>query len=365
MPIREPVPSAARRPGLAGLEQRLLARCRALALPPNAYLVVGFSGGADSLALAAALGRIAAAAEVQPVLVHVDHALREGSNEEQRRAAASAAALGVPFRAARVPDGTARRHPGVGPEEAARRERYRALSEAAGELGAQILVLAHHREDQAETVLLHLLRGGGLAGATGMAELAETAVPWWELSGAALGLRVWRPFLTEARADVRAYALATGVDPIEDPTNDDRAFRRNAIRHEALPLLEKIAPGATAALARFGRLAADDDAALEALAEAVLLRVTTADGGLRRDLLTAETPAVRRRVVRRWLRAGTGFRSLTADRTEAVLGLIERGEGGRWIEIGDGWGVLAREGTLHVEPLPWSGMNGSGEGGRG
>ena len=195
-----------------------------------------------------------------------------------------------------------------------------------------------------------------------MLELAETAVPWWEESSAtAVGLRVWRPFLTEARENVRAYAHATGVTPIADPTNYDPAFRRNALRHEALPLLERIAPGATAALARFGRLAAEDDAILEALALPVLVRATTPEGALQGNVLAREAPAVRRRVVRRWLRERTGFRSLTADRADAVLALIERNEGGRWVEVGEGWGVVTRAGQLRVEPLPWF----DGEGGRG
>lgn len=362
--------------GLVGLEQRLLARARALDCPAGTAVVVGFSGGADSLALAAALGRVAAKARLRPLLAHVDHALRDISQKEQETAREVAAALRLPFRALRVSDRVRQWHPGVGLEEAARRERYRLLAATANEAatgsGRGVIALAHHASDQAETVLLHLLRGAGLTGAGGMAERVERVVPWWEVrngqedgaepAAPPASVVVWRPFVAETGATVRAYAAGLGVAPIEDPSNRDRRFRRNALRHEALPMLERIAPGATEALARFGRLAAEEDAALEALAETVVARGIRPDGSLRLAALAAKPVAIRRRAVRRWLRERTGYRGATADRTEALLRMIDAGDGGRQVEIGEGWTVRSGGGAIRVGRGSESGAGGRGDG---
>lgn len=364
------------RSGLVGLEQRLLVRARALGCPAGTAVVVGFSGGPDSLALAAALGRVAAMARLRLLLAHVDHALRDISHEEQETARRMAATLKLPFRALRASDPVRRWHPGVGLEEAARRERYRLLAGAANDAatgsGRGVIALAHHASDQAETVLLHLLRGSGLTGAGGMAERAERTVPWWEESdnrgdGAKraappTSVVVWRPLVAETGATVRAYAASLGVRPIEDPSNRDRRFRRNALRHEALPMLERISPGATEALARFGRLAAEEEAALEALAETVVAREIRPDGSLRLVALAAEPVAIRRRVVRRWLRERTGYRGATADRTEALLRMIDAGKGGRKVEMGDGWTVRSGGGAIRVGRGLESGAGGRGDG---
>ena len=350
-------PSRATRRGLVGLEQRLLRRWRSLGCPRGTTVVVGFSGGADSLALAAALGQIAAAGGARPFLVHVDHRLRDGSASEQHAAGALAAALALPFRGVRLRGDVRLIHPGVGVEEAARRERYAALAGVAAEFGGAPLALAHHEEDQAETVLLHLLRGAGLAGAVGMAERSALTVPWWDGGTQEHGVRLdlWRPFLPEPRSVVRAYAAGLGLAPVDDPSNRDAAPRRNALRQEALPLLEAIAPGAAAALARFGRLAADDDAVLERVAATALARAATPDGGLRAVALGQEPRAVARRVVRRWLNDRARGSVPTADRVDAVLALAARGEGQRYVEIGEGWsvrlvgGVLRGERTVRVD----------------
>ena len=353
MQTQAPASRHATRRSLVGLEQRLLVRARVLGCPPGSIVLVGFSGGADSLALAAALGRIGPKAGLCPRLVHVDHALRDISLQEQRRAGELAAALDLPFVGLRVGGDVRERHPGVGVEEAARRERYRLLAGAVEEQRAALVAVAHHEDDQAETVLLHLLRGAGLAGAAGMAARSQLVVPWWPEPGGgpAVRLALWRPFLAEPRAIVRAFAAGLGLEPVADPSNDERAPRRNALRHDVLPTLERVSPGATAALARFGRVAAEEDAVLEALAADAAPRVGTPVGEVRAAALAGEPTAVGRRVVRRWVRERTGL-VMTADRTEAVLGLAGPGEGGRQVEIGEGWGVWRSGGALRVGRLP-------------
>lgn len=331
-----------------GLEQRVLARWRQLSTESTDRtagagwpVIVGFSGGGDSLALAAILGQVRPLGGPQPILTHVDHGWRDDSAAEQARAAALAAALGLPFRACRVPDDSRARHPGVGREEAARRDRYLLLAGVAREVGTDLIALAHHRDDQAETVMLHLARGSGLAGAAGMAPFRRLRVPWWSAEpDDSVEVALWRPLLAEPRAVVRAYVAETGLVAIEDPSNEDAGYRRNAIRAQVLPPLEQIVPGATAALARFAGLAADDDAALTAIADERYGDAVTDRGELRRSVVLAEPRAVGRRLLRRWAGSVCGLPVVSAERTDAMLDLLTDGEPGRRLEIGEGVTVV-------------------------
>jgi tRNA(Ile)-lysidine synthase len=210
-------------------------------------------------------------------------------------------------------------------------------------------------------VLLHLLRGAGLPGVAGMQVEARLPVPWWEAEPGA-DLLIWRPLLPEPRAVIRAYAASVGLAPIDDPSNENLDYRRNAIRHQAMPTLEGIVPGATAALARFAGLAADDEAALSAITDAVLASAVAEASELRRDVVMIQPVAVRRRIVRRWVRDGCGLTSMTAERTDAMLDLLANGEPGRRLEIGEGMTVTVTRTGLRLDG-PDRGMGGaSGEG---
>jgi tRNA(Ile)-lysidine synthase len=335
----------------------LLARARREGFRDSENLVVGFSGGRDSLALAAALRRVRAVLGVEPVLVHVDHQLRATSHEEAQRAAELAADLGLPFRAVPVSSALRQRAAGVGIEDAARQERYRLLFAVATDLGARAVATAHHEQDQAETVLLHLLRGGGVHGAAGMAERSSSpvslppadspndispevdpGVPW-----------LWRPFLREPRSAIESYVARLGLTPVQDPSNEDPELRRNALRLEILPLLEERFPGAAAALARYAELAAADDALLDQLAANALETISVNETSLDSRALPRQPNAMQRRVVRQWLSSITGSESFSANRIDAVLDLVRGGEGGRAIEMGDGWTVRLQQGMLRVE----------------
>jgi tRNA(Ile)-lysidine synthase len=334
-----------------GFEQRLLARARRAGLAQGDRLLVGFSGGRDSLALAAALRRVQAVLGIEPTLVHVDHRLRATSGDDARRVSALATALGLAVRVRAVPEVPTEVHPGVGIEEAARRERYRILCAEASALGVRAVATAHQRSDQAETVLLHLLRGGGVHGAAAMSE-------WSRLRATAAakdispddGTWLWRPFLDESRAEIDAYLGKWGLSPIDDPSNADLTLRRNALRLEVLPLLEARFAGATAALARYASLAAEDDRLLEELAEVARADCVDPGGLLDAARLNGLPLALRRRVIRQWLGQMTGSTSFTAERTEAMLELAQRKTGGR-VEIGEGWTVHRQRGMLRVERL--------------
>jgi tRNA(Ile)-lysidine synthase len=340
-----------------GFEQRLLTRARDVGFSPGDRIVVGFSGGRDSLALGAALRWAQASLGVAPVLVHVDHRLRESSGREAMQAAALAESLQLEFQTVALATPPTGVHPGVGVEEAARRERYRTLFTVAERCGARAVATAHHRGDQAETVLLHLLRGGGVHGAAGMAERSPSPYPTpnsaRDISPENLEHEtwLWRPLLNEPRAAIEAYVSKLSLAPIEDPSNDDTTLRRNALRHDVLPALEARFPGAEAALARYAALAAEDDRVLEALALPILSEGVDPGGRLTLAALRGQPPAMQRRVIRRWLAGVTDAIWLSADRTDAVLMLAKSGQGGTTIEIGEGWTVRLERGMLRAERM--------------
>ena len=340
-----------------GFEQRLLTRARAAGFSAHDRIVVGFSGGRDSLALAAALRWVQASLGVEPVLVHVDHRLRASSADEARLAAILAESINLEFHAVSASAPPTGVHPGVGIEEAARRERYRCLLEVAVGCGARAVATAHHRDDQAETVLLHLFRGAGVHGAAGMAERASSPFPdpgsHRDISPENRGTDawLWRPLLNEPREVIEAYVGKLGLAPVEDPSNKDTALRRNALRHEVLPVLEMYFPGAATALARYAALAADDDHALQELAIPVMRAGVDPGGRLAVASLRAHPPAIQRRVVRSWVEETTNANWLTAERTDAVLMLARSRRSGPALEIGEGWTVRLERGMLSVERM--------------
>lgn len=224
-------------------------------LPPGGALHVGYSGGLDSTVLLHALAQLPAARARGLVALHVDHGLHPASAAWARHCCGTAAALGVEARVLPVQINRA----GRGLEAAARAARHAALAAALPADG--VLVLAHHADDQSETVLLKLLRGAGPEGLGGMRALRVLPQGW-----------LWRPLLDLPRETLRGYALAQGLEWIEDPTNADLRHARNRLRHEILPALRRHWPPLDASLAhaaRHAQAAADyiDEAARRALAE--------------------------------------------------------------------------------------------------
>jgi len=241
-------------------------------LPDGALVLAAVSGGADSLALAAAL------AAVRPgsgALV-VDHGLQDGSAAVAARAAGQAAGLGLAPVEVLGPGAVAR---GGGPEGRARALRYALLEEAAGRLGAAAVLLGHTLDDQAETVLLGLARGAGARSLAGMAPVRGR----WR-----------RPLLGVDRATVRAACAQAGLDHWDDPHNDDPDYARVRVRDAALPGLEDaVGPGVAAALARTAALLREDADALDALTPDLPAAPSCAE-------LAALPPALRGRALKRW-----------------------------------------------------------------
>ena len=247
-------------------------------------MLVACSGGADSLALAAATAFVAPRMGIRAGLVTVDHGLQPGSAERAAAVAEWGRSAGLdPVEIATV-DVTGR--PG-GPEAAARDARYEALSSAAERNGASAVLLGHTRDDQAETVLLALARGAGPRGLSGMPYRRGVLL---------------RPLLEVSRDDTRKACAALGLAAWADPHNTDPAYTRSRVRAGALPaLIAALGPGVVANLARTAALTAADAAFLDQVAAGALTDSRSA-AGLSVRALAGLAPAIRTRVLHAWAR---------------------------------------------------------------
>lgn len=293
-------------PNLTEIARRSLSRFR---LAKGAVVVAGCSGGADSTALAVALAEIAAVEGWRLILAHLHHGLRGGAADADLEfVRALARRLRASFVSARV--NLSERPRGVSVEMAARAARRRFLSAQARRRGAALIALGHTADDQAETVLLRLARGTSGSGLGGMAPTSELD-----------DRPVVRPLLEVERHDIEAWLRARGQAWREDASNRGRYYLRNRVRHEVLPLIERrLNPAARRALARAARALREDEQVLADLAGRMRKRCTTLSGHLRARRLAAAPTALRRRVLRDWLRDG-GIESEALDAT-----LIERAD---------------------------------------
>jgi tRNA(Ile)-lysidine synthase len=280
------------------ISREILGRCT---FPPAG--IASVSGGADSTALLL----LAVEAGCDVTVVHVDHGLRPGSAAEAEHVGALAASLRVSFRAERVVVA-----PGPNLEARARAARREVVGPGA--------MTGHTADDQAETMLLQLLRGAGSSGAAGMRPGPT------------------KPILALRRAETRAVCEQRGVAWLEDPSNVDPAFRRNRVRAEVLPLLNVVAARDVAPLlARAAGLFDEDDRLLEELAGTL----DPTDAGA----LAAAPPALARRAIRRWLTEAYPPDLATVERVLAVA----RGTA-RACDAGGGRRVRRRAGQLFLEP---------------
>lgn len=283
------------------------------------WVVVGVSGGADSVALLRAL----VLAGAQPVTAHLDHALRPDSAQDAAWVRTLATELGVPFETTRVDVAAVAARRGWNLEDAARRVRYEFLGRVARQHRAEAILTAHTRRDQAETVLLQLLRG----------EAVLSGIP--PVRG-----RVRRPWLDVSRTDVEAWLRSLGQDWREDSTNADPTQTRAWLRTVVLPLLATRFPEVETSLARVARLAQEDDAALRALAARLTPHAPRA----------AQPPAILRRHVAQALAdAGLPYHTEHLERLAAALGTGETAH----VTLPGARDVTVTGGQLHLTPQRW------------
>lgn len=283
----------------------LLERCRFP--PPGTEVTCAVSGGPDSTALLV----LAVAAGCVVTAVHVDHGLRTGSDAEAEVVARNAEQLGAGFRAERI-----HVDPGPNLEARARRARRAVLPSDA--------MTGHTADDQAETLLLNLLRGAGLEGVSAM-EPGPT-----------------HPLLDLRRHETAAICARLGLETVDDPTNRDPTHRRNRIRHEVLPLLEDVSGrDPVPLLVRHAALARDATGFLRDQSDVVDPRDARA--------LAAAPPVLARTAVRAWLRTCSSDGHPPDVAAVSRVLSVARGEA-RSTDVGQGWRVRRSGGRLHLEP---------------
>lgn len=291
------------------LAAALLSRC-SFCPPSEGPVDLAVSGGADSLALMV----LAARAGLHARVIHVDHGLRPDSHLDAEVVAKAAAGYHFDFKCVPVKVGE-----GPNLEARARAARYEALP--AG------VFTGHTMDDQAETVVLNLLRGAALDGLAGMR--------------AGPSARVRRPLLGIRRSETAALCEWAGLHPVVDPTNGDPRFRRNRVRHELLPLMSEIAHrDVVPVLARQAELLSDDAVLLDGMAAGV----DPTDA----KQLRAAPPAVARRAVRSWLRHLAGAEMHPPSSAEIARVLAVAGGLATACEVAGGYRVQRTQGKLRV-----------------
>ncbi len=305
-------------------------------------LLVAVSGGADSSAALLALAERAGRHDWELQAVHVDHGIADAPTRAAFQAAAAdlAQRLGVPFCVEIVDVPAVAEQQGLSLETAARQERYAALARVARDGSATAVVTGHTADDQAESVLLHLIRGSGLDGLTGMAVLGQTP------TGAPVPLI--RPLLALCRAETRALCLYHQIEVVDDPSNDDARFTRNRVRAEVVPILERLNPKIVEMLGNLADNIRPDRDLLDQLTREALEQTATDVGEsevhLSRKALTALPVALQLRVLRHVLSRSADPPS--RERTLAVQRLAL--SGGHRIECGGGVVAEARGDSLRI-----------------
>ncbi len=281
--------------------------------PKGSLILVGVSGGADSIALLDALMSLRERLEVTVAVAHLNHQLRgDASDADAAFVATQAEQRGVPAHVDSVDVRALGESSGESIESAARAARRDYLERVATEIEASRVAVGHHRDDVAETVLMRLLRG---AGSGGLAAMAPTRDDLWI-----------RPLLEFSGRDVREYLTARGVTHVEDASNASREHLRNRVRHDLLPLLERdYNPRARRALAATSAVLRDESALLDEMATAAL-REAVDDDGMDSAAFDALPVAIARRVARLWLAPTAVGRPLSFEETERARGYVASGE---------------------------------------
>lgn len=303
-------------------------------LPSTGTLAVGFSGGADSTALAHFLSEHVPHERL--VLCHVNHLLRgEESNRDEAAARDFARSRGLRFAVLRVDVAAKAAELGMGVEECGRWERYR-FFESLAPNGDDRILTAHHKDDQAETVLLNLCRGAGLDGLCGITPTSG---------------KLLRPLLSVSREQIEAYCEEHHLAYVTDSTNLSVDYTRNFLRLRVLPLLRELNPKVSETIARTADLLRDERSYLDEQTEK-LLHLAQRPYGLSAEVLTAAPPVLRTRAIKRYLEQA-GCKDLERKHYAAALACLQ--DGGA-VQLPHGGTVRMGQGVLSAcrqsEPLP-------------
>lgn len=277
-------------------------------LPGGGTVLCALSGGRDSMAMLHILSLLAEEGGFRVAAAHFNHRLRSAADRDEKFVRNWCREKHIPLTCGAGDVKALAAREGLGIEDAARKLRYAFLEAAARDMGAARIAAAHHREDNAETVLLHLLRGTGLQGLCGIAPVRGKIV---------------RPLLEASRAEIDEYIRRNNVPYVEDESNRDTHFTRNRLRLEVLPLLEEISPGCGSRIAAAAELLREENDHLRREAECLVPEAADGMIDLPVPVLGRQDKAVQRRLVRAMgQKLGA---ELTKAQTEAVLSLKSGG----------------------------------------
>jgi tRNA(Ile)-lysidine synthase len=319
------------------LERKLQASLRTLAVPSGEPIAVGVSGGADSIALADAVGRCHSGSIA---IAHLNHLIRgEESDADAGFVEAFAKGLGLQFVCERIDVPHAATSSDRNLEAVAREVRYDFLSRAAQQVGAHLVCTAHTRDDQIETILMRIIRGTGPEGLRGIYSRRE-------LNG---DTELIRPLLEVSRNEVLEHCEQRGLVFRSDSSNADLEFMRNRVRLELLPHLRSFNPRLDEALLRMSGFVAEDDEKLTLDAEKVLDESIGEEYSLKLGPVCRSHVAIRRRVLRIWLRNARGhLQRIDGVHLAAVERLMLEGETGKRIELPGGHAVVKKHQSLVI-----------------
>lgn len=337
------------------LPERLERRVQAFlaAGPPDVagrVVLVGVSGGADSVCLLHAVARVAPCLALTPRVAHVHHGLRGASSDaDAALVERHAGQLGLAFDLARVDVPTSAADRRMGAEEAARSLRYEALGALARAAGAVGVLVGHTADDAAETFLINLLRGTGPEGLAGIPARRPLG-PDEMRSDEAGGVWLLRPLLETRRAETAAYCRQRGLETALDASNLDPTYLRNRVRHHLLPVLASYNPNVVEALLRTARLVDADQALLDALARETFRAVALVSPGevaLNWEGWGAVPPRLRGRLIRLALEA-LGAPPPPFGVMSGVERLLARRSAGKWLALGGGASVATERRGIAV-----------------